>query len=151
MFKHILFPTDTSEMSNAGFKVAVDLARKYDARISLLNVHEEFMSREEMQTLRVSPDNYEQFIRERALKSREHLESLVKQEDAGEQCEVLLREGHARREIAETAVAEGIDLIVMSSNGRSNLKEMMVGSVAEYVVHHAPVPVLVVKTSSGAE
>ncbi|KAA0004995.1 MAG: universal stress protein, partial [Thermoplasmata archaeon] len=47
--------------------------------------------------------------------------------------------------IVETAKKEGVSLIVMGSHGRSMVKEMFLGSVAEAVIHHATTPVMIVR------
>ena len=47
--------------------------------------------------------------------------------------------------ILETASAEGCDLIVMGSHGRHGLKSLILGSVAQKVLAHAELPVLIVK------
>ncbi len=145
MIKHILFPTDTSRMSVAGFPLAVNLARRYGARITVLNVHQEFMSKEEMLTLRVSPSHFEEIMREKALASRVEIDKMIAAEEAGDLCTVILREGHPRKKIIEVAAELEADMIVMTSNGRSNLSEEILGSTAEYVIRHSPIPVLVVK------
>ena len=48
-------------------------------------------------------------------------------------------------EIVRLAREEGVDLIVMGTHGRTGLKQMLIGSVAEKVVRKAPCPVLVVR------
>ena len=149
MFRHILFPTDTSEMSNSAFDATVDLMRKYDGRITLLNVHEEFMNKKEMQYLRVSSQQYREYIKEHALRSREVLETMIADAGVSGRCEVLLREGNPRKEILETAAEIDVEIIVMASNGRSNLRQQIIGSVAEHVVAHSSIPVLVVKVNRG--
>jgi len=145
MFKHILFPTDTSDISNSGFKAAVEIARKFDGKVTLLNVHEEFMDENEMQYLRVSAEHYREMMDKKAVASREKMEKLVADEGADDISEVVLREGNPRAKIVEAAQDLGADMIVMTSNGRSNLKEALIGSVAEHVVRVSPLPVLVVK------
>ena len=47
--------------------------------------------------------------------------------------------------VIETAKAEGCDLIVMASHGRQGVKALILGSVAQKVLTHAAVPVLIVK------
>lgn len=145
MFKHILFPTDTSDVSNSGFSTAVDLAKKYDAKVTLLNIHEEFMDENEMQYLRVSAEHYREMMDNKAKASREKMEKIVEDANAGDFCEIVLREGNPRNKIVELAKDLDADLIVMTSNGRSNLKEALIGSVAEHVVRVSTLPVLVVK------
>jgi len=48
--------------------------------------------------------------------------------------------------ILETAKAEGVDLIVMGSHGRKGVQALILGSVAQKVLTHAKVPVLIVKS-----
>jgi nucleotide-binding universal stress UspA family protein len=48
--------------------------------------------------------------------------------------------------ILETAAAEGCDLVVMGSHGRQGIKALILGSVAQKVLTHAKVPVLIVKS-----
>jgi len=145
MFTHILFPTDHSEMARDAFPKAIDLARKYGGKITLLNVHEEFLNEEEREVLRVSADHYKDKMKEKAITSRSKMEELVNSAGAEDICEVVLREGAPKTEILSTAEELGCDTIVMSSNGRSNLKQVLLGSVAEYVVRMAKIPVLVIK------
>ncbi|MDQ7858373.1 MAG: universal stress protein [Armatimonadota bacterium] len=57
----------------------------------------------------------------------------------------LLREGTPRTEILAVAREIGADLIVMGTHGRTGLAHLLFGSVAEYVVRHAPVPVFTVR------
>jgi len=145
MFKHILFPTDTSDQSNSGFSVAVNLAQRHGGCITLLNVHEEFLSKDEMQYLRINPNQYQEFIRDRAVVARKSMERLISDAGVADVCDILIREGKPRQMILEVASEIGADLIVMSSNGRSNLKEQLIGSTAEYIVHQSKIPVLVIK------
>jgi universal stress protein A len=56
-----------------------------------------------------------------------------------------IRFGRAADEIVIQAKDDEVDLIVMGSHGRSGISHLLVGSVAESVVRHAPCPVLVVR------
>ena len=66
-------------------------------------------------------------------------------EAAGMQVVPLLRYGVPFREILEAADEEGISLVIIGSHGRSNLAEILLGSVCDKVVHNARQSVLVVK------
>lgn len=145
MFKHILFPTDNSEKAAEAFSVAVELARKFEGKITLLNIHEEFLNENEREALRVSVEDYKERMREHALSSKESMELLVRGEEAMDFCDVELREGVPRTEIIDAAEEFGADVIVMASNGRSNLAQVLLGSVAEHVVRHSKIPVFVIK------
>jgi nucleotide-binding universal stress UspA family protein len=61
-----------------------------------------------------------------------------------------IREGNAGPEIVDEAMEWGADLILVGSHGRTELKRVLMGSVAEYVVSHAPCSVEVVR-AAGAE
>ncbi len=56
---------------------------------------------------------------------------------------VLTTDGPPQLQVAETAAREGVDLVVVGSHGRTGLKHVLVGSVAEGVVRHCRCPVLV--------
>ncbi len=60
----------------------------------------------------------------------------------------LIREGSPRAAILDVAEAEGADLIVMGTHGRTGLARVLFGSVAEHVVRMSPIPVFTVR---GAE
>ncbi|MBW2172341.1 MAG: universal stress protein [Deltaproteobacteria bacterium] len=60
-------------------------------------------------------------------------------------CETIVRMGGpAHGFIVEEAKARGIDLIVMGTRGKSALQRVLMGSVAERVIGHAPCPVMVI-------
>jgi universal stress protein A len=128
------------------------MAAKYNAKITILNVHEEFMDKQEMTMLRVSVEQMQERFRDIAIKCREQMQNLVTSVGIDDlQVEYLIREGKAPDVIVK--VAEEIDtqtdepntpLVVMGTNGRDSLLERLIGTVAEHVVAHAPCPVLVI-------
>ena len=67
------------------------------------------------------------------------------EESAGLNVEELIVHGEAASEIVRVARERQVDLIVISSHGRSGLGRILFGSTAEAVVRHASCPVLVVK------
>jgi nucleotide-binding universal stress UspA family protein len=70
---------------------------------------------------------------------------------AGLRTEGQVVRGDPREAIVHTAKAEQVELVVMGSHGRSGLAKLMLGSVASYVLSHAPCSVLVVKLPAGTE
>lgn len=64
---------------------------------------------------------------------------------SGVRTELFLRNGPATDIIVAFAVARKADLIIMGSRGRTGLRRLLIGSVAERVVRHASCPVLVVR------
>ncbi len=63
----------------------------------------------------------------------------------------LVISSNAALGICHYAEKEGIDLIVLSTHGRTGLAHLLIGSVAEKVVRHAPCPVLTVRSRAGVE
>jgi nucleotide-binding universal stress UspA family protein len=62
------------------------------------------------------------------------------------QVEVMVREGPAAEDILRTAERRQVDLIVMSTHGRSGVRRLLLGSVAEKIIRSAPCPVLAVRS-----
>ncbi len=152
MFDHILCATDLSPRSDEALRVAVHMAARYNSELTVLNVHEEFMDKEEMIMLRVSVEQMQEKFREIALAAKEQMQELVTAVGVDDlSVEYKLHEGKpgeaiisAAHEISQSAGDTKAILIVMGTNGRDSLVEMLLGSEAEYIVRHSPFPVLVV-------
>lgn len=71
-----------------------------------------------------------------------------KVKDEGVQVKKMLIEGHTVQEIVRTAKEGKFDLIVIGARGVSHIRELLLGSVTDGVIHHASSPVLVVKPQS---
>ncbi|MES4787348.1 MAG: universal stress protein, partial [Nitrospiraceae bacterium] len=63
----------------------------------------------------------------------------------------VIRTGNTADEIVDYATVNQIDLIAMSTHGRTGLSRALLGSVAEKVVRHSPVPVLLVSAAGGRQ
>jgi nucleotide-binding universal stress UspA family protein len=59
-------------------------------------------------------------------------------------------EGTPQKEIINKAIEWNADLIVMGTHGRTGLEHLLMGSVAEYIIRHSPIPVLVVPKGKSA-
>lgn len=147
MFKHVLFPTDESDTSFIAFPAALEMARKFGGRITVLNIHEEFLDSEERLYLRVSPQQYQEMMTEHARKSREKIQAKLDEFKVDVPLDIAIREGNPRR-IDELSAELEADIVVMASHGHTSLGALVLGSVAEHVVRHANVPVMVVKPSN---
>ena len=143
-FKKIVVPIDFSACSMKGLDYAKALAKKFDASIVLLHsLHLQYY---------VSSDEYARYdfplLMQQAEKAaREQMSELVQETDwAGVKVETSFQIGHAGDQVCARAKEIGADLIITSTHGTTGLKHILVGSTAEYVVRHAPCPVLVVPT-----
>ena len=137
--KKILAPTDYSELSGAGLHYALDLARSLTAELIVLHVvslnDDRFSKHQELSPIRDLIAEHEEFL-DRFL--REKFADAINLVEVRQKVEL----GTAYSNIAELAEREGVDMIVMSTHGRTGLDHMMLGSVTEKVIAHAPCPVL---------
>lgn len=137
--KRILFPTDFSAAADAGLPEAAALARERDATLVVLHVQEPPAAYAEggLYYGLSQPD-------EEALMDR--LGEVVPK-GSGIACEQRLAIGDPANEIVRIARSENVDLIVMGTHGRSGLSRLIMGSVAESVMRHAPCPVMTYRYS----
>ena len=145
MFRHILCPTDLKERAFVALKKAVQIAHQFNSKITMLNAHPEFMGQQEREMLRVSFDGFKEKFRQVAIESREEMKAEISKLHAEDiQVDYVLREGKPEKIIVETAEKLGIDLIVICTDGRDNLKDFVIGTITEHVINHASCPVLVI-------
>ena len=155
MFQKILVPLDGSEHSSRALDVAIQIAKKFDSKITLIHVYSvtlrPFLAPEPTTLtppavpIMTSMETSE--VAEAARKAGN--EVLAKGEEKagaeGVQVETTLREGQTVQEIINTAREGRFGLVVMGARGISKLKEILLGSVSDGVLRNAPCPVLVVK------
>ena len=145
MFRHILCPTDLKERAYIALKKAVQIAHQFNSKITILNVHPEFIAQREREMLRVSFAGLKEKYRQIAIESRQEMMAEIGELNAEDiQVDYVLHEGKPKRVIAETAGKLGIDLIVICTDGRDNIKDFVTGTITEHVINHASCPVLVI-------
>ena len=145
MFRHILCPTDLKERAFVALKKAVQVAHQFDSKITLLNVHPEFMGRQEREMLRVNFEGLKEKYQRIAVESRKEMMAEISKLHAEDiQVEYVLHHGDPETVIVDMAKKIGIDLIVICTDGRDNIKDFVTGTITEHVINHASCPVLVV-------
>jgi nucleotide-binding universal stress UspA family protein len=145
MFTHILCPTDLKERALLALKKAVQIAHQFNSRITMLNVHDEFMTKPDREMLRVSFDSMKDKYAQVAIASREQMRAALRSLHAEDiRVDYKLREGKPARKIVKVAEKLDVDLIVMATDGRDNIKDFITGTITEHVINHAPCPVLVI-------
>ena len=143
MFKHILLPTDGSELSEKAINEGIRLAKKLDAKVTGVCIIPER-----------HPVFYETEIPAEALtqiakQSKEGAEAYlaVIQKKAGETgvaCEVGCEvNDNIYEAIIRVAEQKDCDLIMMASHGRRGVKAFIIGSETQKVLTHSKIPVLV--------
>jgi universal stress protein A len=151
--KKILAPTDLSELSQAGLRTALELAVSQGAEVVVYSVVEgpdAYARQPESLTpgsIGVRP--VEEILRARREEVQAHLQQAFP--DLVQKLHVRFETnlGSPDENIVEKAAQEGVDIIVMSTQGRTGLGRMLLGSVTEKVVRHAPCQVLSVRPSAG--
>lgn len=156
MYQKVLVAMDSSASSQQVFDAAVSLATAHNANLMLLHV----LSEEEvgsptpiMPSLEYYPSvnekNWELYQEQRKACAKQGLELLRSHQEqaaaAGVSTEFTQLSGSPGRAICELARNWGADLIITGRRGRSGLSELFLGSVSNYVLHHAPCSVLIVQ------
>ena len=144
--QQLLVPVDGSPTSAKALVTAINLARLNGARIRLLHVIDEMDSVNGFET----PKSYREDIVPVMHAAGENLLTRMRRlaTDKCVACDSVLIEAGTGRvcdHVAGQAKQVHADMIVLGSHGRRGLARMFMGSDAEQIVRHAPVPVLVVK------
>jgi nucleotide-binding universal stress UspA family protein len=134
MYKHILLPTDGSELAHKAVLHGLSLAKAVAARVTVLSVQPSFTS-----------DRFEEYAKELNAQAASVLNQIaVAAKAAGVQCETLqVTDNNPHEAIVAAAKDKGCDVIVMATHGRSGVASMLLGSVTAKVLAHATVPVVV--------
>ena len=145
MFRKILCATDLNTVSSDAVLKAVQLAHQYDSKIIMLNVHEEFMSKEDLGMLRVSIASMKSEFEKTALKAKKEMSEVIKTLHADDiQVEYLIKEGKSNQVICHEAIRVKADLIIMGLFEKKSVSNLIFRSTASYVIEHIKIPVLVV-------
>lgn len=141
-FSKILVPIDFSPHADAAIEAALDLARRYEATVTLVSVFEPIaLAFPEGSGVYASLSLADFMLdSEKALETKRS----ATQAASGRTIHAVLRTGHPPHEIVDLARSGGFDLIVMGTHGRTGLSHMLIGSVAERVVRTAQCAVLTV-------
>ena len=134
-------PVDFSERSRAALTYAIRLARDYGGSLVALHVLDPLLAAGRLDSARLR-----QLKSSSRREAEEQLQALRPELlQSGVRTQLLLRHGPATDIILIFAAKVKPDLIIMGSQGRTGLSRLLIGSVAERVVRHAPCPVLVVR------
>ena len=157
IFNKILCPVDLSSFSLQALRLAVKVAEASEAILDILHVihdpFDEIYLTEITQTDPALIDAYATEPQRRAKILRateEHSEVLLKQfcHDVVQHHDKVryhIRRGDPFEAILETSEDLMTDLVVLATHGRTGIKRLVIGNVAEKIVRHAPCPVLTVK------
>ena len=145
MYKHILIPTDGSELSKKAVDHGIGLAKALNAKVTSVTVSEPFhIFAVEPGMLTDTPDEYEKRIN--ALTGKYLKAAKDAATAAGVPCDVVhVEHAHPYETVIDTARKRGCDAIVMASHGRRGVSAIVLGSETVKVLTHSTIPVVVVR------
>ena len=143
MFKHLLLPTDGSELSLTAIRQGVRFAKESNARVTGVCVAPEFHVLTFNTTM--IEDTKAEFLAESRAHAEGHLALLKKAADAeGVPCDIEVAiSDHPYEAIIRVAEDKGCDMILMASHGRRGAQALLLGSETQKVLTHTRIPVLV--------
>lgn len=145
MFKHILVPTDGSELSNATVKRALTFAKEAGASVTFFFAKPDYPISFYGEGALIDPTTPEQFSELADRQAQEVLAGAMKLADeAGVAADTRADTNDLPYQaIIDAATETGCDLIFMASHGRRGLKGLLLGSETQKVLTHSTIPVLV--------
>ena len=143
MYQRILVPLDGSQLAEQAIPYATELCKGSTEVVLFQVVHFPLpLAAPDAAIAAPLPDSAELLAESRAY--LEKLADKLREEGVQVSTDVIERDMVAEA-IVEYAKTHDIDLIVMTTHGRSGLSRLIFGSVAESIVRHAPCPVLIVR------
>lgn len=143
MFQNILVPFDLSDQSTRAFKMALDVAKKYQSKVTLLTCiegdawhHKYYDSRADNELIKKQSKVAKKYV--------EKLESLAEKNNVVAKS-VIITSKSVVNDIVTFAKTRKHDLIVIGSHGRTGFDKVLLGSVANGVSQKTRCPVLIVK------
>jgi nucleotide-binding universal stress UspA family protein len=143
MYTHLLIAIDGSVLAHGALEQGVALAKKLEAKVTIVTVTEPWQSVVVGDAIVGFPiDEYEKASAESASQILTKAKSVAI--EAGVNCEIVhVKDSYPADGIIDTAEKHGCDLIVMASHGHRGITRLLLGSQANHVVTRSTVPVLI--------
>jgi nucleotide-binding universal stress UspA family protein len=143
LFDKILIATDGSKYSQGAALTGLEIARLHGSKVFVLYVVDTRALN--VATGMPAPGNLYTVLEDEGKRAIDEVKKM-----AGDlPVETFVLSGYPGSAIVDFAKDNGIDLIVMGTLGKSGIEKLLLGSVADRVIRHAPCPVLVVKDTGG--
>lgn len=142
MINHILVPYDFTDFADLAFEKAMEIAKKFDSKLTLLTV-----LGSDTDTSGMSFSRAQEAHDEAESKAKEELNKM-KDSRINEDIEISIKIIHHSSSIdgiLSFAESNNVDLIVMGSHGRSGFKKLVLGSIASGIITKSNCPVMIVK------
>ena len=152
--KKILYATDLSKNSSYAFLYAIDMAKRHNAKITILHAIEPIPPYAEVYT--AMTDEMRRKQQEEIVEEiKKHLQDFCKKAETqiGPPClelisKILIPRGHPPEEILNAADEEGCDVIVLGTHGKGFLAHTFLGSVSSAVLNRTQKPVFIIPLPS---
>jgi nucleotide-binding universal stress UspA family protein len=143
MFKHILLPTDGSQLSEMAIQKGIQFAKAINARVTGFHVLPEFP--EFTYRPEILEDTKEEFTGDPRARAAQYLKVIEEAANkAGVRCDTgYTKSAHPYEAIITAAEENGCDLIVMAFHGRRGVQALLIGSETHKVLAYTNIPVLV--------
>jgi nucleotide-binding universal stress UspA family protein len=138
-FSKIIIAVDSSEYAMSAAKKGLELAHQLNAKAALVFVIDSSKALGN-EDAGISPEQALIIIKKEAEQTLDQLALMYN----GNELMKFMPEGHPEEDIMKTADTWGADLIVTGTHGRSGLMGILVSSVAEHLIRHSHIPVMVV-------
>ena len=143
-FKKILVPYDSSKCSLRAFKIAIEMAKKFNSKLVVVTVIPKFYHTRSL----YANINYEEILlkkqRDSAKNALSKIQTNAKKQGIGVSIDIL-ESNSVVKQIVSLAKYNRIDLIIMGTHGRTGLYKLILGSVANGVSQRVGCPVLLVR------
>jgi nucleotide-binding universal stress UspA family protein len=146
-FKRILCPVDFSDSSIRALAHAEALARWYEAQLTVLHVVPTFEPIQVQAELGVPVQIVNPMPREEVVRQ---MRPFLERAGVSSEAQLIAEAGDPRTTIVDQALTTRADLIVIGTHGRRGFSRLLLGSVAETVLHEAPCPVMTVSPHTEA-
>jgi len=140
-FKKVLCPIDFSTDSFTALDYAADFARQSNGQLVLMHVVDNPLT----DFYGPRGANFYAEVEHAIEKSKQMIAEVARTHAAGVPYEVVVKHGNPYTEILDLATAQHVDIIVMSTHGRTGPQRLVIGSVTEKIVRAAPCPVFTIR------
>lgn len=143
--RKILAPTDNSEASLAGVRYALELGQREGAEVIVFNVADMMEGMPYPAGVETKVKSPQDVLAEHEMNTRAYLTNHFPDLAQRLKVQIITDLGVPHKSIVQKADEGGVDLIVMSTHGRSGVGHLFLGSITEQVVRHAVCPVLTIR------
>ena len=138
-YEKILIAVDSSEYSMAAAKRGLELAHQLKAEAALIYIIDKSKALGSVDA-NILPNEALIVLKKEAEQTLEQLSKMYNGTDLMK----FMPEGHPADDIIKTSETWEADLIIMGTHRRTGLRHLLAGSVAEHVLRHSKIPVMVV-------